>query len=160
MSNLRSLYKQYGLLFRHTVKDLEERELPCRQFTYLEAFLLQPARPLLSQNPCWGLTPSQASIPSFNRTMCCILPRLSEKSAWCKHCGKGNPWPRRNFRGQMRSIKIPHSSSSLSCFPFVPPFSNKYSTVVTGAIAGPRRSWPLVQCWSGICASLTLLHWC
>lgn len=47
MSNLRSLYKQYGLLFRHTVKDLEERELPCRQFTYLEAFFTSTCQALV-----------------------------------------------------------------------------------------------------------------
>ena len=112
MSNLQSLHRQHEQLFRCTVKDSRRKRIRLQHLpwgifyfnladpTYLR-FLLQP-----SQNPCRGLTPSQLHcvIIKVHHSYAAPWPWLPEKSAWRKHCGKGNPCPRRNSGGQMMNM--------------------------------------------------------
>lgn len=126
----------------------------------LRHFLLQPGRSLCSRNPRWGLTPSQlhCAIIKVHHNCAAPWPRLSEKSAWCKHCEKGNPCLRRNSGGQMTSI-LPAAGL---VFPFSLHSPVKiHQQLLQVPVAGGQweaapRVQPVAQHWIGICASLTL----
>lgn len=86
-------------------------------------------------------------------------PLLSEKSVWCKHCGKGNLCPRRNSGGQMMSIFLRDGL----VFPFfLHSLVKIHQQLLQVPIAGGQwepgpNIQPVAPCWTDTCPSLTLL---
>lgn len=158
MSNLWSLHRQYEQLFRHTVKDIRRKRIALQCLT-LRHFVFQPGRSLCSHNPCWGLTPSQLHcvIIKAHHNYAAPWPWLSEQSAWCKHCEKGNPCARRNS-----GTDDEDPSSSLSFLPLLPRkrFINSYKSLLLEASGRLDLGFSLLPSTEHVSAQVWLCFHC